>query len=595
MNTLERLLAAYEHDIKAKKVIRALMRTPDEYSLHKKLRNILKDQTNELIEEYLDVYEEYTYTKLGNQKSWKKDGKLHRDRKDAEGQTLPAVIFGANKEWWQNGKRHRTDKDAEGKTLPACIYGIRRSDWWQNGKKHREDIGDDGYLLPAVITPNQKQWYYNGVLHRDELDENGHHLPADCNGNTSIWYINGVKHREDVGDDGHMLPAVVSPYIQCWYYQGKRHREDIGDDGHVLPACIGPNELMWYKNGKLHRNENGQQLPAWIKGESKYWIVDGKLHRTDLDENQKVLPAIILGKIYCPDIYENGRILAALNKLKSFVNYKPYGKKIPVLQKELERDRDAVVQEGWFKNGKPHRADDAPAIIYLNGRREWWKNGKLLVIESNFLKLRAKNGKLHCDKLDDLGRTIPAVEMPAHRIWFKDGKIHRADLDENGHKLPAMILHEGRRQEWWQDGEKHRDDKIDGQTLPAVIFEDSAKEWWQNGKLHHDDKTMPATIYTDIQWWRFNDIKKRANIDAYGRNIAEILRTGSLKEWWFNGERSVLGNLPNVLYGDNTQIWKKGKNFHREDRDENGKLLPAVIYPDGTTKCYLLGRVIAAQ
>jgi hypothetical protein len=31
----------------------------------------------------------------------------------------------------------------------------------------------------------------------------------------------------------------------------------------------------------------------------------------------------------------------------------------------------------WFKNGKLHRDNDLPAIIWASGNLEWYKNGKL--------------------------------------------------------------------------------------------------------------------------------------------------------------------------------------------------------------------------
>jgi len=65
----------------------------------------------------------------------------------------------------------------------------------------------------------------------------------------------------------------------------------------------------------------------------------------------------------------------------------------------------------WYKDGKLHRDDDLPALIYADGRQ----------------------------------------------YWYKDGKLHRDGL-------PAVI-YAGGHQEWWKDGNPHRDG-----DFPAVIY-----------------------------------------------------------------------------------------------------------------------------
>lgn len=58
----------------------------------------------------------------------------------------------------------------------------------------------------------------------------------------------------------------------------------------------------------------------------------------------------------------------------------------------------------WYKNGKTHRDNDLPAIIYSNGDLKWYKNGKLerdndlpSIIYSNGSQMWYKNGKLERD------------------------------------------------------------------------------------------------------------------------------------------------------------------------------------------------------
>ncbi len=94
--------------------------------------------------------------------------------------------------------------------------------------------------------------------------------------------------------------------------------------------------------------------------------------------------------------------------------------------------------------GKKHRIG-GPAIIWLNGRREWYRNGK--------------------SHRDD----GPATIWPdGAQDWFRNGRLHRDGS-------PACIFASGAR-EWWQNGKLHRDDG------PAVIYADGMQEWYRYGK-----------------------------------------------------------------------------------------------------------------
>ena len=77
----------------------------------------------------------------------------------------------------------------------------------------------------------------------------------------------------------------------------------------------------------------------------------------------------------------------------------------------------------WFKNGKLHRDNDLPAIIFGIGDRYWYKNGEL-----------------HRDN------DLPAIICEnGDQFWYKNGKLHR-DND-----LPAEIWIDGSRF-WYQNG-----------------------------------------------------------------------------------------------------------------------------------------------
>jgi hypothetical protein len=78
------------------------------------------------------------------------------------------------------------------------------------------------------------------------------------------------------------------------------------------------------------------------------------------------------------------------------------------------------IVERYEKNGELHR-EDGLAIIYSNGRQEWYLNGR----------------------------------------------FHREDG-------PALIKENGS-QSWWVNGKLHREDG------PAIIYDNGTQEWYLNG------------------------------------------------------------------------------------------------------------------
>jgi antitoxin component YwqK of YwqJK toxin-antitoxin module len=114
-----------------------------------------------------------------------------------------------------------------------------------------------------------------------------------------------------------------------------------------------------------------------------------------------------------------------------------------------EYKKDDHGNEYWYKNGKLHRDNDLPALIYKDG-----------------------------DKL-----------------WYKNDKLHR-DND-----LPSIILINGDKF-WYKNGNSQRDG-----DLPAIILSDGSEYWCKNDKLHRDND-LPAMILADgTQYWYYNGVK----------------------------------------------------------------------------------------
>lgn len=105
----------------------------------------------------------------------------------------------------------------------------------------------------------------------------------------------------------------------------------------------------------------------------------------------------------------------------------------------------------------PHSFNDEPAIIDYENKesyKQWFHNGK-------------------CHRDNDQ----PAIVYLEMKEWFHHGKVHR-DNDE-----PAIIGPDGYK-EWYNHGKRHREN-----DEPAVIMDPGHKEWWKDGKRYrHNDE-----------------------------------------------------------------------------------------------------------
>ena len=125
-------------------------------------------------------------------------------------------------------------------------------------------------------------------------------------------------------------------------------------------------------------------------------------------------------------------------------------------------------REEWFLNGKLHRENDHPAIVYPDGYKEWWVNGKPH-------RENDQPASIHAD---------------GTQVWWVNGKLHR-DGDE-----PAVIRPDGYK-EWWVNGGRHR---LKG---AAVIGAEAEKlnKWYLYGKetTEHQHKAFIKQIASEGQ------------------------------------------------------------------------------------------------
>lgn len=138
-----------------------------------------------------------------------------------------------------------------------------------------------------------------------------------------------------------------------------------------------------------------------------------------------------------------------------------------------------------------HRLDGPAVFKYKNMKtkfrkykatyEEYWESGKLQNSQNGLV--------IHMNQYHH--------DSEFCEIYLKDGKLHR---DEND--LPAFInlcSFEGLREEWWQNGVRHRDN-----DLPAVKSYENI-EYWINGKRHRDKGPAKISIFHDQVEYYQND------------------------------------------------------------------------------------------
>jgi hypothetical protein len=185
-------------------------------------------------------------------------------------------------------------------------------------------------------------------------------------------------------------------------------------------------------------------------------------------------------------------------------------------------------------------------------------------VSTNDIKYTLKDNKFHSEN------DIPAIETTTGiKAWFKDGALHRdAKEPSTGLTLPAFVKKGNCNEmlsEWWNNDVQHRDDidPVSGKYLPAEIFicgESSYKCWKQNGVVHRPYKDGPAYIN------RYNEAYMENGLPHRLDDLPAVTSTDKREmEWWVEGKRD------------------------RSRRDENGKLLPAVVRMNGVEEYWVEG------
>lgn len=255
---------------------------------------------------------------------------------------------------------------------------------------HTFDFRNNCFLTIKKTTCGDDTYYKNGVIHRDN------DLPAEVGTKWIEWYCNGLIHRSND------LPARINKYgVQQWYKRDKQYRVDDKPTT-VLPGVYS----MWNKDNKYSR-KNGLPNIEFDMG-TKCWAIGeipkGDLEKINVDGDGNPINVELLKSMgVCNVIFKNGDkqyyydsyyLIECVNGDKIYKNmrYKIHnGSNKPAFighdgtkkwynHGVLHRENDLpaiICGNGdmyWYYEGVLHR-DDGPAIIYHNGKKEYYCNG----------------------------------------------------------------------------------------------------------------------------------------------------------------------------------------------------------------------------
>ncbi len=181
---------------------------------------------------------------------------------------------------------------------------------------------------------------------------------------------------------------------------------------------------------------------------------------------------------------------------------------------------------------------------------------------------RLPNHNLHrSEPSPSTGYTLPAsihsIGTDGHvwkRSWLQNGKLHRHDIDNRtGLVMPALVVN-NRQKEKWQE-------------------EKRVRAWYNRGDLHREDRgtdglLLPALITRSrmgvSRSWHWRGTRVRKDIDpltGHAMHNFEFINTQCTDESF----RSWMG---------------EDKRPRRSSYDEDGNLLPAVVYVNTGEKLY---------
>ena len=308
-------------------------------------------------------------------------GKLHR----LDGPAL--ITRQGDKEWWQYGQRHREYNQ------PAVHRSSGHQEWWLRGRLHRRQG-------PTIIDSYGNQsWHQHGRLHSMTHPVKVLRFDGFKFHETSkkVWMLGDLECRLDG-------PAITASRYQCWMQFGKEHRSGSHKSTSRTFHTNGTVTKNWRVAGRLHRIEGPAVSTKYSNQDDEYWLFGKKVSKQVFEDAHQPI--------------EHG----TSTPWQRFSKVEYEGNVEYLLNGQRHRDDQYLPavfwingHREWWRNGRLHRDHDEPAVIYKDGTQEWWKNGKRhrlqgpAVIGPNGLRMWFKRGIFQRCECDD----IEAVKPPA--------------------------------------------------------------------------------------------------------------------------------------------------------------------------------------
>lgn len=486
----------------------------------------------------------------------------------------------------------------------TCLFQLKRggsSDWIlvhleEPGHVERFEGGDDEF---RGARKSSRVWTKDGKLHNPDG-------PARKTIDTQEWWLYGERHRVD-GPAVECLDATKNE----WWYQGfqypservlsKSEKEKIrhllGSDPQKVAEVLPKDSEVQDRTEKTIIREEVQKAGVDFDAELRAWQAGGELTPDFL----VVLRAWLARNELGPDLKSTDEILQE-NKEKSIKFQSQLAGEIEETirlllesapQEDVEvsvpdptslmsvdaegterwtlpngdlhrKDGPAVMwkngKQEWWYQGKRHRTG-APAVVEPDGGAEWWEFGQKLLSASSFLvnvlaDALTKNEEQERVKMAEIDaeKSREALQQAA---WEKkstlealrdrelEGEEERDALssiwglsDDNRNPVAGMVVetkvggddpkkptkHLESLGTVWRlpDGTPHREDG------PAMILNDGEIRWMIDGQLHREDGPAVENKYSK-EWWVNGQHHREDGPAVEGRD--------GHQDWWVRGKR----------------------------------------------------------
>lgn len=391
----------------------------------------------------------------------------------------------------------------------------------ENFKKYLEEFEHLHYELDSR---GSKMWRNEIGYHRTTKDENGMQLPAYVyTDGGACWYVNGQPHRTDKDAEGMQLPARCVNGGKEWYINGASIRHGLDRYGNSLPTGVTSDGIqIWHGLGnrtsraELGKNPNdnfNMALPAIIRpsGKKEWWNNGTKVSQDDLT---KSLGGSISNTVIKTDVRALDELLIRCQQdISNKMNL-----------------ADNYVLMGLLIRAAEESSEEEKSAAHLKLRKHFVKHN-VANVEKYMAECECYHYEIHSDgskrwynKKHELsrttkdvnGQTLPAIVYDnGDQIWYLDGKRHRTDLDSNGRVLPAFVGSDGKKV-WHINGEFLRDDRDEfGHRLPTIIEADGGMVW---------TNAYGSSCREELG-------RNPADVENFGKALPAIIKNGGAVAW----------------------------------------------------------------